>query len=49
MNRRQKLRKQMDYNREIATDAQKKIKKLMEQYPAFAKNILKFIDLYGES
>lgn len=49
MNRRQKLRKQMDYNRDIATDAQKKIKDLMEQYPAFAKNILKFIDLYSES
>lgn len=46
--RRQKLRKQMDMDREIANNCQKRIKNLVEAYPAFAKNILSFIDTYEE-
>lgn len=46
--RRQKLRDRIDYNRDIATSAQQKLKELIEAYPAFAKNILKFIDLYKD-
>lgn len=44
--RRQKLRKQMEYNEELATEAKENIKKAMEQYPQYSKSILEIVTKY---
>ncbi len=44
--RRQQLRKQMEYNKGIATTAQQKLKDLVTAYPAFAPNVIKYMDMY---
>lgn len=47
--RRQNLRKQMDYNRELAENAQNEIKELASIYPAYAPEIAKMVELYGKN
>lgn len=44
--RRQKLRKQMEYNKNLATSAQTEIKEVMEQYPESAKKIMEIVAEY---
>ncbi len=44
--RRQALRKQLDYNRDIAEAAKKEIKEIVEQYPAYAQEILEMVNHY---
>lgn len=46
---RQNLRKQMDYNRELAEEAQNEIKELASIYPAYAPEIAKMVEMYGKS
>ena len=46
--RRQKLRKQIEYNKEIAASAQSEIKALVEEYPQYANEILKKVSKYEE-
>ena len=46
--RRQKLRKQVEYNKEIAASAQDEIKGLVEDYPQYANEILKKVSRYEE-
>ena len=47
--RRQNLRKQMDYNRELADSAQNEIKELASMYPVYAPEIAKMVEMYGKS
>lgn len=42
--RRQNLRAQIDYNKDVAQRAESKLKNIIEEFPAFAKNILSLID-----
>ena len=44
--RRQKLRKQMEYNKDIANSAQKEVKDLVTSYPKYAKEILAIVSEY---
>ena len=44
--RRQKLRKQMEYNRENAEKGQKQIRELVSDYPQFANEVLKMVSDY---
>ncbi len=44
--RRQKLREQMDYNRNVADTARKEIMDVAEKYPAYAEEITKMVDEY---
>lgn len=44
--RRQKLRKQLDYNKEIAKAAQTEVKDLVTEYPAYAREILARVSEY---
>lgn len=44
--RRQKLRKQLDYNKEIAKAAQTEVKDLVTEYPAYAGEILARVSEY---
>jgi len=44
--RRQSLRKQMDYNNNVAERAQKEIKEIVKQYPIYAPEILDMVDRY---
>ena len=46
--RRQKLRKQIEYNKEIAASAQSEIKALVEEYPQYANEILRRVSKYEE-
>ena len=46
---RQNLRKQMDYNRELAENAQDEIKELANLYPDYAKEIAKLVEMYGKN
>lgn len=46
--RRQKLRKQMDYNRELAKAAQDEVKKLVKSYPEYSQEIMDLVDSYEE-
>lgn len=46
--RRQKLRKQMEYNQDVATDAGEEIKKLIAKYPKSADSILAIVNAYEE-
>ncbi len=47
--RRQALRKQMDYNNEVAQTAQNEIKDIAATYPAYAREILDMVDRYDSS
>lgn len=42
--RRQKLREQMDYNREVADTARKEIMDVAQKYPAYASEIMRMVD-----
>lgn len=44
--RRQKLRKQMEYNAKIAQEAQDEIKDIVEKYPEYAQRILDMVSDY---
>ncbi len=44
--RRQKLREQMEYNELVAKESQEEIKELVEEYPKYAKEILKIVEEY---
>lgn len=44
--RRQKLRAQMDYNRKLASEAQKELKLMAENYPDYTKEILDSLKHY---
>lgn len=44
--RRQALRKQLDYNNEVAGTARNEIMSVAEQYPAYAQEILDMVDRY---
>lgn len=44
--RRQALRKQLDYNREVAETAKQEIKELVSLYPAYAAEITRLVDEY---
>lgn len=46
VDRRQKLRTQMDYNKRLATEAQKEIKDVIENYPQYKDEILQMIERY---
>lgn len=44
--RRQKLRKRIDYNRDLATRAQDEIKELAQEYPAYAFEMKEMVEKY---
>ena len=44
--RRQNLRKQMDYNKEVADVAQNEVREVADQYPRYAKEILELVSRY---
>ncbi len=44
--RRQKLRVQMEYNKRLATEAQQEIKKTMESYPEYREEILETVNRF---
>lgn len=44
--RRQSLRKQMDYNNDVAETARQEIKEVAKQYPMYAEEILEMVDRY---
>ncbi len=46
--RRQKLRKQMDFNTQNAENAQRQVRELVGKYPQYAKEILKMVSDYEE-
>ncbi len=46
VDRRQKLRTQMEYNKRLATEAQKEIKNTMEEYPQYREEILDMVERY---
>ena len=43
---RQNLRKQLDYNKDVADTAKREIKDVAEMYPAYAQEILHMVDKY---
>lgn len=47
--RRQKLRKQMEYNAKMAQEAQDEVKDVVEKYPEYAKRILDMVSEYEEA
>lgn len=47
--RRQKLRKQMEYNAKAAQDAQDEVKDLVQKYPEYAKKILDMVSEYEKA
>ena len=46
--RRQKLRKQMEYNQDLATEASEAIKEVIEDHPKFTEKIMELINLYDK-
>ncbi len=46
--RRQSLRKQMDYNNSVAETARKEIMDVAEKYPAYAAEIMEMVSQYGD-
>lgn len=44
--RRQTLRKQMDYNRQIAENARNEIKNIVKEYPVYSEEILAMVEKY---
>jgi hypothetical protein len=47
--RRQKLRKQMEYNAKMAQQAQDEVKDIVNTYPEYAKNILDLVNNYEKA
>lgn len=47
ISRRQALRKQMDYNRNVAETARKEIMDVADKYPAYASEIMEMVAQYG--
>ena len=47
--RRQKLRKQMEYNAKMAQDAQDEVKDLVQKFPEYAKKILDMVSEYEKA
>jgi hypothetical protein len=47
--RRQKLRKQMEYNAKMAQQAQDEVKDIVNNYPQYAKNILNLVSDYEKA
>ncbi len=47
--RRQKLRKQMEYNAKIAQEAQDEVKDIVEKYPEYAQKILDMVSDYEKA
>lgn len=47
VDRRQKLRTQMEYNKRLATEAQKEIKNTIEDYPQYREEILEMVERYS--
>ena len=47
--RRQKLRKQMEYNAKAAQDAQDEVKDLVQKFPEYAKKILDMVSEYEKA
>ena len=47
--RRQSLRKQLDYNKELAVKAKEEIKEVVKAYPEYAKDITEMVDKYESS
>ena len=47
--RRQKIRKQVEYNEQIALEASDEIKDLMRQYPQNADSIMDLVNKYGQA
>jgi uncharacterized membrane protein (DUF485 family) len=47
--RRQKLRKQMEYNAKVAQQAQDEVKDIVDKYPKYAKNILDLVADYEKA
>ena len=47
--RRQKLREQMDYNREVADTARKEIMDVADKHPAYASEIMEMVAQYEDS
>jgi hypothetical protein len=46
--RRQKLRKQMEFNTQNAEQAQQQVRELVGEYPEYAKEILQMVSDYEE-
>lgn len=46
--RRQKLRRQMEYNEEVAAAAQQEVKTLAEEFPAYAREIMEMVSEYED-
>ncbi|MBR1692022.1 MAG: hypothetical protein IJ711_04530, partial [Lachnospiraceae bacterium] len=44
--RRQKLRRQMDYNQQLAQNAQEEVKQLAGLYPQYAPEIMEMVERY---
>ena len=44
--RRQKLRVQMEYNKRLATEAQQEIRRTMEAYPQYKEEIMDMVNRY---
>ena len=44
--RRQKLRTRMDYNKRLAKDGEKEIKEFSRNYPQYAKEVLNLVKRY---
>lgn len=47
VDRRQKLRSQMEYNKRLATEAKEEIKKTIEDYPQYREEILNMVERYS--
>lgn len=47
--RRQKLRKQMEYNAKVAQEAQDEVKDMVAQFPEYAKKILDLVNDYEKA
>lgn len=47
--RRQNLRKQMEYNKEIALDAQSKLKEMIHAYPQYAGQVLQQLEVFEKT
>ncbi|MBQ3890475.1 MAG: hypothetical protein II740_03870, partial [Lachnospiraceae bacterium] len=47
--RRQKIRKQVEYNEQIALEASDEIKDLMRKYPQNSESIMDLVNKYGQN
>ena len=46
--RRQKLRKQLEYNQEIASEARDEVKDVIRRYPEAADSLMETVNKYGQ-